>query len=76
MVLLGIGLVLMPQLSSVAAWATAATTMGAGMALLYPNLTAAVGDMVHQVGGVSFWGSIICGVMAATPCAAYSSAGY
>lgn len=45
MFLLGIGLVLMPQVSTVSAWAVAAMAMGAGMALLYPNLNAAVGDV-------------------------------
>ena len=45
MVLLGLGTVAIPQVDGVAAWAVASTIMGLGMALLYPNLNAAVGDV-------------------------------
>ncbi|MHB1678054.1 MAG: MFS transporter [Sulfuriferula sp.] len=45
--LLGMGVVSVPLVSGITAWTISAVIMGAGMALLYPNLIAAVADISH-----------------------------
>jgi MFS family permease len=45
--ILGIGIAVVPLASGETAWAVAAAIMGVGMALLYPNLIAAVADISH-----------------------------
>ena len=45
--LLALGIGAVPLVHGVAAWLLAATMMGTGMALLYPNLIAAVADIAH-----------------------------
>ena len=45
--LLATGVVAVTMVSGLAAWAVAAAVMGVGMALLYPNLIAAVADISH-----------------------------
>lgn len=55
------GVFAFPLLSSVAAWAVAAAVTGVGMALLYPTLIAAIGDLAHPswrgsaLGTYRFW---------------------
>ena len=44
---LGLGIALVPLTTGPTAWGTAAAVMGVGMALLYPNLIAAVADISH-----------------------------
>ena len=45
--LLGIGVGSVPLVHSISAWTISAVIMGMGMALLYPNLIAAVADISH-----------------------------
>jgi MFS family permease len=45
MILLGGGIVVFPLVSGVKGWSLVAAAMGLGMALLYPTLNAAVGDV-------------------------------
>jgi MFS family permease len=45
--LLGIGVFTVPLVQGMTAWTISAVIMGAGMALLYPNLIAAVADISH-----------------------------
>ncbi|TDK52985.1 MFS transporter [Antarcticimicrobium luteum] len=55
------GVLAFPFLASVAAWAVAAAVTGIGMALLYPTLIAAMGDIAHPswrgsaLGVYRFW---------------------
>ena len=57
----GAGVALMPLGQSAAWWSTAATVTGLGMAMLYPNLSAAVADIAHPnwrasaIGIYRFW---------------------
>lgn len=44
---LGAGVAMVPSVSGETGWALAAAVMGVGMALLYPNLIAAVADISH-----------------------------
>jgi MFS family permease len=59
--LCGAGVALMPVGSGVAWWSFAAAVSGLGMALLYPNLSAAVADIAHPdwrgsaIGIYRFW---------------------
>ena len=45
--ILGLGIALVPLTSGSTAWGVIAAVMGVGMALLYPNLIAAVADISH-----------------------------
>lgn len=45
--LLGMGIAAVPLVHGVAAWTISAAIMGIGMALLYPNLIAALADISH-----------------------------
>lgn len=45
--LLGIGIATVPLVNGITAWVISAAVMGVGMALLYPNLIAAVADISH-----------------------------
>lgn len=60
-VIAGAGVLAFPQLSGATAWAAAAAVTGLGMALLYPTLMAAVGDLAHPswrgsaLGVYRFW---------------------
>jgi len=45
--LLGLGIASVPLVHGIAAWTISAAIMGAGMALLYPNIIAAVADISH-----------------------------
>lgn len=55
------GVLAFPLLASIAGWAVAAAVTGVGMALLYPTLIAAVGDIAHPswrgsaLGVYRFW---------------------
>jgi len=55
------GVLTFPLLASVAAWSMAAAITGVGMALLYPTLIAAMGDIAHPswrgsaLGVYRFW---------------------
>ena len=55
------GVLAFPFLASIAGWAVAAAVTGVGMALLYPTLIAAVGDIAHPswrgsaLGVYRFW---------------------
>ncbi|MCL4068792.1 hypothetical protein M3484_19700 [Pseudomonas sp. GX19020] len=49
------GVLAFPFLTGVAAWSIAAAVIGVGMALLYPTLIAAMGDIASPVCG---WSSI------------------
>lgn len=57
----GAGVALMPLGSGAAWWSTAAAIAGLGMAMLYPNLSAAVADIAHPnwrasaIGIYRFW---------------------
>ena len=57
----GAGVALMPLGHSAAWWSTAAAVTGLGMAMLYPNLSAAVADIAHPnwrasaIGIYRFW---------------------
>jgi MFS family permease len=58
------GVLAFPHLGGVAAWSTAAAVTGVGMALLYPTLIAAMGDIAHPswrgsaLGVYRFWRDI------------------
>jgi len=75
--LCGAGVAMMPVAESVWWWALSATITGFGMALLYPNLSAAVADIAHPnwrgsaIGIYRFWrdigygiGALLLGVVA------------
>ena len=55
------GVALFPMLSGAAWWSTSAAVAGLGMAMLYPNLSAAVADIAHPtwrasvIGIYRFW---------------------
>lgn len=59
--LCGVAMLAFPKLSGVAGWAGAAAVAGVGMALLYPTLIAAMGDLAHPawrgtaLGVYRFW---------------------
>lgn len=59
--LAGLGTLAFPHLSGLVAWGTAAAVTGVGMALLYPTLIAAMGDLAHPawrgtaLGVYRFW---------------------
>lgn len=56
-----VGVLVFPALNSVVAWGLAAAIIGVGMALLYPTLIAAMGDIAHPawrgsaLGVYRFW---------------------
>lgn len=60
-VLCSCGVLAFPSFSSVTGWAAAAAVTGVGMALLYPTLIAAIGDIAHPawrgsaLGVYRFW---------------------
>jgi MFS family permease len=73
----GLGIIAIPLTQSVALWSAAAAFIGLGMAMLYPNLGAAVGDFAPAqyraslIGVYRFWrdagyaiGALLMGVMA------------
>ncbi len=75
--LLGIGVASVPAGQSMVAWTVSAVVMGIGMALLYPNLIAAVADISHPrwrssaLGTYRYWrdtgyaiGAIVLGLVA------------
>ncbi|MDA8231635.1 MAG: MFS transporter [Magnetospirillum sp.] len=75
--LLAAGIAAVPFLDGIDAWAAAAAVMGVGMALLYPNLIAAVADISHPdwrgsaLGTYRYWrdtgyaiGALVLGVVA------------
>ena len=75
--LLAAGVAAVTLVSGATAWAVAAAVMGVGMALLYPNLIAAVADISHPnwrgsaLGAYRYWrdtgyalGAIALGVVA------------
>ena len=75
--LLAAGIVTVTLVSGLTAWAIAAAVMGVGMALLYPNLIAAVADISHPnwrssaLGAYRYWrdtgyalGAIALGIVA------------
>lgn len=61
MLICGIGVALMPVHDGIAWWSLSAAVSGFGMALLYPNLSAAVADIAHPnwrgsaIGIYRFW---------------------
>jgi MFS family permease len=67
----GAGVAMMPLHESVAWWSLSAAVSGFGMALLYPNLSAAVADIAHPnwrgsaIGIYRFWRDLGYGVGAA-----------
>lgn len=64
----GAGVALMPLGSNPAWWSTAAAVTGLGMAMLYPNLSAAVADIAHPnwrasaIGIYRFWRDVGYGI--------------
>ncbi|MDA8232666.1 MAG: MFS transporter [Magnetospirillum sp.] len=75
--LLAAGIAAVPFLDGTTAWAGAAAVMGVGMALLYPNLIAAVADISHPdwrgsaLGTYRYWrdtgyaiGALVLGIVA------------
>ncbi len=60
-VLAGLGMLAFPHLTGAPAWTAAAAVTGVGMALLYPTLIAAMGDLAHPawrgtaLGVYRFW---------------------
>lgn len=64
MALCGLGVALVPLASTEAGWVACAALTGFGMALLYPNLSAAVADIAHPswrasgIGIYRFWRDI------------------
>jgi len=68
MLVCGAGVALMPMGSGVAWWAAASALSGLGMALLYPNLSAAVADIAEPawrgsaIGVYRFWRDIGYGI--------------
>jgi MFS family permease len=78
MVACGIGVLVFPRVHGVAAWSACAALTGLGMAMLYPNLAAAVADIAapawraSAIGIYRFWrdlgyavGALALGVAAA-----------
>lgn len=68
MILCGFGVGIMPMTDGIAWWSAAAALSGLGMAMLYPNLSAAVADISHPdwrgsaIGIYRFWRDLGYGV--------------
>jgi MFS family permease len=56
MVLCGLGVLVFPHLHGTAAWSACAAATGLGMAMLYPNLSAAVADLAPPAWRASAFG--------------------